>query len=117
MEEKNKKYVKSIRTWDYGGQTTTPTRAIFSWARFPPCPLNRSDFVWGKSVQERASCPLSGIGKCPLLGGCKYITAIGISIRATDFDRCREVVRFSEGPLWEVRLYMHYFSKENRASG
>ena len=29
-----------------------------------------------------------------------------ISIRATDFVRCREVVLLSEGPLWEVRLYI-----------
>ena len=31
--------------------------------------------------------------------------AVGNSIRATDFVRCKEVVRFSEGPLWEVWLY------------
>ena len=31
--------------------------------------------------------------------------SIVISIRNTAFVRCREVVRFSEGPLWEVRLY------------
>ena len=29
-----------------------------------------------------------------------------ISIRNTAGVRCREVVRFSEGPLWEVRLYL-----------
>ena len=28
-----------------------------------------------------------------------------ISIPNTAGVRCREVVRFSEGPLWEVRLY------------
>ena len=28
-----------------------------------------------------------------------------ISIRNTAGVRCMEVVRFSEGPLWEVRLY------------
>ena len=33
------------------------------------------------------------------------ISTIVISIRNTAFVRCREVVRFSEGPLWEVRLY------------
>ena len=32
--------------------------------------------------------------------------AVVISIRATDFVRCREVVLLSEGPLWEVRLYI-----------
>ena len=62
----------------------------------------------GKSVREQASCPLSGIRKCPVLGGCICITAIGISICATDFVRCREVVCFSEDPLWEVRLYSHF---------
>ena len=30
-----------------------------------------------------------------------------ISIRATDFVRCMEVVRLSEGQLWEVPLYSH----------
>ena len=29
-----------------------------------------------------------------------------ISICNTAGVRCREVVRFSEGPLWEVRLYL-----------
>ena len=33
-----------------------------------------------------------------------------ISIRNTAGVRCREVVRFSEGPLWEVRLYTCGFS-------
>ena len=31
-----------------------------------------------------------------------------ISIRNTAGVRCREVVRFSEGPLWEVRLYTYH---------
>ena len=31
-----------------------------------------------------------------------------ISIRNTAGVRCREVVRFSKGPLWEVRLYNHF---------
>ena len=30
-----------------------------------------------------------------------------ISIRNTAGVRCREVVRFSEGPLWEVLLYKY----------
>ena len=30
-----------------------------------------------------------------------------ISIRDMECVRCREVVRFSEGPLSEVRLYAH----------
>ena len=52
------------------------------------------------------SCPLSGIEKHPLLGGYLCISTIVISIRNTAFVRCREVVRFSEGPLLEVRLYI-----------
>ena len=32
-------------------------------------------------------------------------TMVVISIRNTAGVHCREVVRFSEGPLWEVRLY------------
>ena len=39
--------------------------------------------------------------------------AVAISIRATDFVRCKEVVRLSEGPLWEVRLYNNYTRTKN----
>ena len=55
---------------------------------------------------ERGFCPLSGIEKRPLLGSFLSITSMVISIRNTDSVRCREVVRFSEGPLSQVRLYM-----------
>ena len=41
----------------------------------------------------------------PLLGGCFSISNMLISIRNTELVRCREVVRFSEGPLSEARLY------------
>ena len=58
----------------------------------------------GKCSRECGSCPLSGIQKRPLLGGCLSITTMVISIRNTDCVRCREVVCFSEGPLTEVRL-------------
>ena len=60
-----------------------------------------------KSHWERQFCPLSGIQKRPFLGGWFCTKAVVISIRATDFVRCREVVLLSEGPLWEVRLYPH----------
>ena len=53
-----------------------------------------------------AFCPLSGIEKRPFLGGWFCTKAVVISIRTTDFVRCREVVLLSEGPLWEVRLYI-----------
>ena len=36
----------------------------------------------------------------------RRLTMLVISICDTDFVRCREVVRHSEGPLWEVRLYI-----------
>ena len=67
------------------------------------CSLFRGNFVL-KSRWEFESCLLSGIKKCPLLGGYLCISTIVISIHNTAFVRCREVVRFSEGPLWEVRL-------------
>ena len=74
---------------------------------FPGCPLFRGNFV-EKSRGEYESCPLSGIKKRPPLGGYLCISTIVISIRNTAFVRCREVVRFSEGPLWEVRLYAYF---------
>ena len=58
-------------------------------------------------VERRSAqrfCPLSGIGKRPLLGGCLCITAMVFSIRNTASVRCSVGVRFSEGPLWEVPL-------------
>ena len=48
---------------------------------------------------------LSGIKKRPLLGDCLSVITMVISILNTECVRCREVVRFSEGPLSEVRLY------------
>ena len=50
---------------------------------------------------------MSGIEKRPLLGGCLSIITMEISIRNTECVRCWEVVRFSEGPLSEVRLYIY----------
>ena len=70
---------------------------------FPVCPLFRGTFVL-KSRWEFESCPLSRIKKRPPLGGCLCISTVVISMRNTAFVRCREVVRFLEGPLWEVRL-------------
>ena len=40
------------------------------------------------------------------------VTTIVISIRNTECVRCREVVRFSEGPLSEVQLYVHACQKK-----
>ena len=55
-------------------------------------------------VERRSAqrfCPLSGIGKRPLLG---CITAMVVSIHNTASVRCSVGVRFSEGPLLEVPL-------------
>ena len=53
---------------------------------------------------EHAVCPLSGIQKRPLVGG--WFTTIFIvnSIGAIASGHYREVVRWREGPLWEVPL-------------
>ena len=78
---------------------------IILWVWFPVCPLYiRRQFCIEKSRWEFEFCPLSGIKKCPLLGGCFSITTMLISIRNTELVRCREVVLFSEGPLSEARL-------------
>ena len=61
---------------------------------------------------EHAVCPLSGIKKRPLVGGSLYTSTIVISIGATAGVRYREVVRWWEGPLWEVPLYKHSESDE-----
>ena len=58
------------------------------------------DFSW-----EHAVCPLSGIEKRLLVGGYLYTSAIVFSIGATAGVLYREVVRWWEGPLWEVPLY------------
>ena len=54
---------------------------------------------------EHAVYPLSGIEKRPLVGGYLYTSAIVFSIGATAGVLYREVVRWWEGPLWEVPLY------------
>ena len=59
--------------------------------------------AWSRREVRSGAGELSAVRNLEVFGRC--ITAIVISIRGTDFDRCREVVRFSEGPLWEVRLY------------
>ena len=75
-------------------------KGVVSW-----CPLFKGISVLGTERRwEHGFCPLSGIEKRPLLGGC-CITTMVISIRNTDSVRCWEVVRFSECPLWEGRLY------------
>jgi len=53
---------------------------------------------------EHAACPLSGIKKCPLVGGWLSISSVVISIGATASVHYREV-RLWEGLLLEVPLY------------
>ena len=64
-------------------------KGVVSW-----CALFRVKCCW-----ERGFCPLSGIEKRPLLGGCLSITTMVISIHNTDSVLSTEVVRFSEGPF------------------
>ena len=52
------------------------------------------------------ACPLSGIKKRLLVGGWLNISLIVNLIRAIASVRYREVVRWWEGPLWEVPLYI-----------
>ena len=64
---------------------------------------------WGYFVQiavlwGRAGCLLSGIERCPLLGGSKCTISIGRAIRGMEFVHCTEVVCLSESPLLEVSL-------------
>ena len=69
----------------------------------------RRQFCIEKSRWEFEFCPLSGIKKCPLLGGCFSITTILISIRNTELVRCREVVRFSEARLYYTHNTNYYY--------
>ena len=64
-------------------------------------------YVLTKANSGRGQCPLFRVEKCPLLGGSKCTIYMVRSIGGTGFVRCTEVVRFSEGPLLEVSLYIH----------
>ena len=56
---------------------------------------------WGHT-----GCPLSGVERCPLLGGSKCTISIGRAIGGMEFVHCTEVVRLSESLLLEVSLYI-----------
>ena len=92
------------------GQAFYGSVHIILWVWFPVCPLY--SYIFGGNyfcIEVTLGvrfCPLSGIKKRPLLGGCFSITTMLVSIRNTELVRCREVVRFSEGPLSEARLYI-----------
>ena len=68
------------------------------------CPLFRSKFVLESKRWELDFCPLSGIEKRPLFGGCVNTTIMLNPIRNMRLIRCKEVVLFSEGPLLDARL-------------
>ena len=57
--------------------------------------------------REHTVCPLSGIKKRPLVGGYLYTSAIVFPIGATAGVLYREVVRWSEVPLYANICYVH----------
>ena len=54
---------------------------------------------------EHVVCPLSGIKKRMLVGGRFTTSSIVNSISTIASVRYKEIVRWREGPLWEVPLY------------
>ena len=54
--------------------------------------------------RDHADCSLSGIKKCPLVGGFLYTSTIVISTGGTASVLCIEIFHWWEGPLWEVPL-------------
>ena len=71
---------------------------------FGCCPLLEVIYfavLWGHS-----GCLLSGVERCPLLGGSKCTISIGRAIGDMEFVRCTEVVCLLESPLLEVSLYI-----------
>ena len=66
--------------------------------------ISRRSSVFAEVSRGRGQCPLFGVGRCPPLGGFLSTSSTVMSIGGTKLVRCREVVRFSEGPLLEVLL-------------
>ena len=71
--------------------------------------LRERPFLMGFLNWDHANYLLSGIKKCPLVGGLLYTSTIVISIGVIASVLCIEVVRWWEGPLWEVPLYFLQF--------
>ena len=65
----------------------------------------RGPYVLAEVSRGHGQCPLSRVGRCPPLGGFLSTSSMGMSIGGTKLVRCREVVRYSEGPLLEVLLH------------
>ena len=74
-------------------------------SRFWPLSAFGGYFVQIAVLWGRAGCPLSGVKRCPLLGGSKCIISMGRAIKGMEFVCCTEVVHLSESPLLEVSLY------------
>ena len=84
---------------------------------FSGCPLFRGNFVLKNHVGS------SNLVRCPESRSVRLSevimhqqTTIVISIRNTTFVRCGEVVRFSEGPLREVRLQLYIHKRKDQHS-
>ena len=79
------------------------TKAVDKRPHYLRCPFSEVILYWLRYVDQ---CPLFGIERCLLLGGSKRISSMVKSIGGKSAVRCTEVVRFSEGPLLEVLLYL-----------
>ena len=82
-------------------------RTRYWWVWFH-CPLLEANMYWRKPVR----CVIGVC--CPELGGVrprrfKCTASMGKSIGGMSSVRCIEVVRFSEGPLLEVSLYIYIY--------
>ena len=56
--------------------------------------------LWGHT-----GCRLSGVERCPLLGGSKCTISMGRAIRGMEFVHCTEVVHLTGSLSLEVSLY------------
>ena len=84
------------------------------WVRFRLCMTDGCGFLFVRCERQfsmdlfnwdHADCPLSGIKKCPLVGGFLYTSTIVISIGGRASVLYIEVFCWWEGPLWKVPLY------------
>ena len=56
-------------------------------------------YVWTEVSRGRGQCPLSGVGRWPLLGGSLCTSSMGISIGGMKLVRCMETVHCLESML------------------
>ena len=84
------------------------TKAVDKRPDYLRCPFSVVILYWLRYVELGTDqCPLFGVERCPLLGGSKCISSMVKSIGGKRAVRCTEVVRFSEGPLLGVLLYIY----------